>query len=358
MTVHGAKGLEAPILFLPETTAKGLGGRGSPLLVTEEGGFLWAGSKALDCNASTRAREAREERESDEALRLLYVALTRARDRLVVCGRLGATAKIENVEGWYGAVRKAFAHPDLSDAVRTLPDGRQRFGHDPEPKGATQKKTAEAAPAPDWLSRAAEPERGRVWASPSALAGRPAVSAVGPLNRQAGLGRFRRGELIHKLFELLPDLPPADWATSADAFLRRQPDLKETQRAEIASAVLRVLEDDRFAELFGPGSRAEAAVAGWGPGLPEGLRIAGRLDRLVVTPERVLVCDYKTNRPAPATVEQTDPAYVAQIAAYVAVLRGLWPGRPVRAALLWTDGPRLDLIPEAMIDAALARLGT
>jgi ATP-dependent helicase/nuclease subunit A len=356
MSVHGAKGLEAPILFLPETTAKGLGGRGSPLLVTEEGGFLWAGSSKLDCDASQRAREAREERESDEALRLLYVALTRARDRLIVCGRLDARSKIENVEGWYGAVRNAFAHPDLADAVRPLEDGRQRYGDDPVVLGAADRRVVEVSPPPAWLARAAPAEHGRGWASPSALVARPAVSAVGPLNRKAGLGRFRRGELIHKLFELLPDLAPNGWAASAAAFLRRQPDLDEGQREEIASAVLRVLQDDRFAELFGPGSRAEAAVVGWGPGLPEGLRIAGRLDRLVVTSERVLVCDYKTNRPAPRAVEETDPAHVAQLAAYVAVLRGLWPGRPVRAAMLWTDGPRLDLIPEPMIDAALAAL--
>lgn len=356
MTVHGAKGLEAPILFLPETTTKGLGGRGSPLLETAGRGFLWAGSRALDCDASARAREARDAREADEALRLLYVALTRARDRLIVCGRLDARSKIENVAGWYGAVRDAFAHEDIADGVQTLDDGRLRFGAAPERLGPAPASENQVHAPPDWLGARAMSEAPRGWASPSALAGRPRAASASPLAREAGLGRFRRGELIHKLFELLPDLPEHGRARAAATYLDRQPDLDTGQRAEIASAVMAVLNDSAFAALFGPGSRAEASIAGWGPGLPEGMKIAGRLDRLVVGEGGVMVCDFKTNRPAPAAVEASDPAYVAQLAAYVAVLRGLWPDRPVRAALLWTDGPRLDLIPEAMIEAALAAI--
>jgi ATP-dependent helicase/nuclease subunit A len=134
-------------------------------------------------------------------------------------------------------------------------------------------------------------------------------------------------------------------------------DLSDDQRLEMATAAFGVLEDDRFAAVFGPGSRAEVALAGTSPLLPKSLAISGRVDRLVVTPERVLVVDYKTNRPAPASIEDADQAYLAQMAVYVAVLREVFPDRPVEAALVWTDGPKLMPVPEKVIAEALRRVG-
>ena len=119
------------------------------------------------------------------------------------------------------------------------------------------------------------------------------------------------------------------------------------------TAAFAVLGDDRFAPVFGPGSRAEVALAGTAPGLPPGVSVSGRMDRLVITPERVLVVDYKTNRPAPDAVAGADPAYILQLAVYVSVLRQLYPDRPVEAALVWTDGPRLMAVPRELMDAAL-----
>ncbi|HEX6866568.1 MAG TPA: PD-(D/E)XK nuclease family protein, partial [Caulobacteraceae bacterium] len=117
-----------------------------------------------------------------------------------------------------------------------------------------------------------------------------------------------------------------------------------------------VLEDPQFAEVFAPGSRAEAAIAGTAKDLPEGLAVSGRVDRLVVTPEKVLVVDYKTNRPAPASIEAADAAYRVQMAVYAAVLREVFPGREVAAALVWTDRPKLMAVPEKVMVEALARL--
>lgn len=116
-----------------------------------------------------------------------------------------------------------------------------------------------------------------------------------------------------------------------------------------------MLEDPRFAAVFGPGSRAEAALAGRVPGLPAA--IDGRIDRLVITPDRVLIVDFKTRRPAPDRVEDVEPAYILQLALYRAVLAGLYPGRTVEAALVWTDGPRLMPVPAPLMDAAIADLG-
>jgi len=177
-----------------------------------------------------------------------------------------------------------------------------------------------------------------------------------PLARQGGLDRFRRGDLIHRLLQLLPDVSIADRRETARRMLSHEPDLTDAQRGEMAAAALGVLEHPDFAEVFGPGSRAEVALAGSAASLPAGLAISGRVDRLLVTPERVLVVDYKTNRPAPASVEGADPTYVAQLAIYAAVLGEVFPGRRIEAALVWTDGPKLMPVPEKMMLEALAGL--
>ncbi|WP_336605069.1 double-strand break repair helicase AddA [Phenylobacterium aquaticum] len=135
MTAHGAKGLEAPIVFLPETTLSRTA-RGSPLLETEAGGFLWSSSTKADGPAAAAARERRARKDEEEAFRLLYVALTRARDRLVLCGRIASNAKEETLKGWWRALNDAMAHPDIAPQVRPVRSGEmefQRFGRPQNP---------------------------------------------------------------------------------------------------------------------------------------------------------------------------------------------------------------------------------
>jgi ATP-dependent helicase/nuclease subunit A len=357
MTAHGAKGLEAPVVFLPETVGAGAG-RGSPLLELEGGGFLWCGSKSGDCAASRAARERREKKAEDEALRLLYVALTRARDRLVVAGRVNARDKEESVKGWWKPLCAAFERlPGVRAAASASGLEIRRYGADPALVPPAVPLRAAGAAVPAWALRPAPPEPAVArYAAPSTLAEAGKGPAPSPLARANGLGRFRRGLVIHRLLEVLPDLPPADWDAAAARLLAKEPDLSQDQRAEIAGAALAVLRDPRFAEVFGPGSRAEAAVAGAARDLPDGLSISGRVDRMLVTPDRILVADFKSNRPAPSRVEDADPAYLVQMAVYVAVLREAFPGRAVEAALVWTDGPGLMPIPEHVITARLAEL--
>ncbi|AYV45462.1 double-strand break repair helicase AddA [Caulobacter flavus] len=361
MTAHGAKGLEAPIVFLPETTMKG-GARGSPLLATADKGFVWCASGKQDCEASAAARKLREDKAQQEAYRLLYVGLTRARDRLVLCGRIDARTKDENVGGWYAAARSAFAHPAIEADVRTIDEetGILRYGPDPLPAPpAAALAPASTAALPAWARQAAAPvSAGARWAAPSALeAEEEAVgSAPSPLARIEGLGRYRRGEIIHRLLQLLPDIAPAGRRAAAARLLAAERDLTDAQRTEMTAAAFGVLEDDRFAAVFGPGSRAEASLAGAAAQLPPGMAISGRVDRLVVDPDRVLVVDYKTNRPSPDRIEDADPAYLSQMAVYAAVLSEIFPGRRIEAAIVWTDGPKLMAVPENVRAAALSRL--
>jgi ATP-dependent helicase/nuclease subunit A len=359
MTAHGSKGLEAPIVFLPETTVK-RGAGGSPFLVTEDGALLWCASGKGDCDASARARRLREEKESQEALRLLYVALTRARDRLILCGRIDARTKDDKVGGWYAAARAAFAHPDIAPEVRTVGEGDAailRYGPDPAPAPRVAEDVRASAASPSWMTRAAPPEPAAArYAAPSRIEDNARVPAPSPLARVSGLGRYRRGEIVHKLLQLLPDIAPDQRANAAQRLLAGERDLTDEQREEMTRAAFGVLDDARFAAVFGPGSRAEVALAGTSAHLPRGLAVSGRVDRLVVDAERVLVVDYKTNRPSPDQIEDADPAYLAQMAVYAAVLREVFPGRAIEAALVWTDGPKLMPVPEKVMAQALARL--
>jgi ATP-dependent helicase/nuclease subunit A len=357
MTAHGAKGLEAPIVILPDTTmrAKTMGG---PLLDAECGGFLWAPRKADDCPASAQARAARDQAGGYESLRLLYVALTRARDRLILCGV--RTRDSDHLGSWHEVARRALARPEIADHTRMVDDGDSqitRYGFAPHPVEVEIATSPAPAALPAWALRFPEPEPAALrYAAPSALAETERGPAPSPLAERQGMGRYRRGLIIHRLLQLLPDLPPAGRRAAATSLLAREIDLTDAQRSEMADAALAVLEDARFADVFGPGSRAEAAVAGTARGLPAGLAVSGRVDRLLVQPGRVLVVDFKTNRPAPDRIEDADPAYLAQMAVYAAVLAEIFPGRRIEAALVWTDGPKLMPVSENIVAETLARL--
>lgn len=364
MTVHGAKGLEAPVVFLPDTTARA-GARGTALfevaVEVEEGltpppaGWLMGSKKDEDCPALAAARAAREQASADESLRLLYVGLTRARDRLVIMGRGMAKPKEGFAEGsWWDLICQTF---DGLAGVHDLDDKRRRYG--PAPMSVL--RAVPAVPSrqalPDWTHTAPSPDAGLRARAPSRLAevgedaGPPSPSPL-DRGRDGRLSRLRRGTLIHRLLERLPDLPATDRRAAADRLLAREPGLTPGQIAEMRGAAFGVLEDDRFAAVFGPGSRAEVALTG----TVQGIAWSGRMDRLVVLPDRVLVIDYKTQRPAPDHIDRTDPAHLLQMAAYVALLRRLYPERTVEAALVWTDGPRLMPVPDALIDEALHAL--
>jgi ATP-dependent helicase/nuclease subunit A len=167
-----------------------------------------------------------------------------------------------------------------------------------------------------------------------------------------------RGVLIHRLMQSLPDIAPERRREAAHRYLGRAgADFAPAEREALAAKILHVLADARFAALFGPGSRAEVPIVGRlaRPGRPA-LAVSGQIDRLAVSAAEVLIADYKSNRPAPRTAAQVPPAYVRQLALYRAVLRKLYPDRPVRAVLVWTDIPDLMELSDDALDQALARL--
>ena len=188
---------------------------------------------------------------------------------------------------------------------------------------------------PDWLTQPAPRARTARAITPSAASG-----AAQPIGDRKALAR---GRIVHRLLQALPAIAPERRAEAIRRYLARdEKDFSDAERAVIAAEVLTVLDDPRFAPLFAPDSRAEVPIVGR---LPGGVEVSGQVDRLAVTAEAVLIADYKTNRPAPQRVENVPQAYVRQLALYRAVLGVLYPGRAVRAALVWTEGPALMEVP-------------
>lgn len=364
MTVHGSKGLQAPVVILPDTLS--VPDR-SPRILWPDGSDsrdvpLYAPRAAMETVSCKAAKAEANRRRDQEYRRLLYVALTRAEDRLVVCGF--ETAKAAPDHAWYHLARRALsevaAERDFDFREVSPRDGWSGPGlviqdrqvspprRDPEDAEATLPVPA----IPAWARGPAPPEPSPTRPlTPSRPEGAE-PAARSPLGPDDG-HRFKRGGLIHKLLQVLPDLPEDRRPDAALAWLARPGHaLTEEQQGEIAAETLRILMDPRFAPLFGPGSRAEVPVVGLIG--PEGAKkaLSGQIDRLLVTDDTVWIIDYKTNRPPPTREEDVSPVYVAQMAAYRAVLRLIYPGRTVRCLLLWTDGPyTLELSP-TRLDAA------
>jgi ATP-dependent helicase/nuclease subunit A len=361
MTVHAAKGLEAPLVVLPDT-AKGPGRhRDSGLMFGPDGALYWSPQKKNDPGICQAIRERTAQMDADESKRLLYVAMTRAQDRLIICGaKQGRGEGAMHLQGWYAHCENAFARLDDLGRVEDFETvgglAAKRYGAAP--------KTAKAMPdtaqiaeirLPDWAGcpLPAEPAPPRRTAPSRWLQDEDDRGAVLSPLATGGAKRYQRGLLIHTLLQALPAIDPAARQSAADNFLQSQMDLDEEQRRDIVTAVFGVLQASEFAALFGPDSRAELSISGQMEAQGEALVIAGQMDRLVVTDTDVMVVDYKTNRPAPRHVEEVPGEYLRQMAAYRALLRTLWPKRKIRCALLWTDGPHLMYLADSLLDGAL-----
>lgn len=351
MTVHGAKGLEASFVTLADTCGSATSGRGPCLLMVPRphAGHdaapipVWAGPKADDPRALASARAERLARAEAEHRRLLYVAMTRAKDRLVVCGHDTGRARPEGA--WYDLVREGLSAAEGVERVETEPGVLHlllRSGDAAPLPPETAAPTAAGPPPPAWLTRPApfEAAPGKPL-SPSALVseddGGPGFAA----SPGADVARAR-GVLLHRLLKVLPEVAP-DRRTDAAAHIAASgvPLLGLDPCRTLAAAALDIVADAAFADVFSSIGRGEVPIVGR---LRDGRPVSGRIDRLAVTESEVLVVDYKTDARPPAPGADLPAAYVAQLEAYAELLADIWPDRPVRAAILWTAAPRLDVV--------------
>jgi ATP-dependent helicase/nuclease subunit A len=355
MTVHGAKGLEAPIVILADTMTPPAGPRQPRLLTLPGETVIWAGRKADDAPPVAAARQAALDEARDEYRRLLYVAMTRAEDRLIVCGADGERKRPDGC--WYDLIRQALDGDLIEETEGEEKVLRYRkVALPPAPGAEDDKVKPEQTEFPAWLRQAAPP-----FAPPAApLSPSTAFDddigqiAPGPSrNRRKAL---ERGRIVHRLMQSLPDVPPAKRQTAAERYLAKSAkDFSAAEQVEIARQVLAILDNENFAGVFTSGGRVEVPIIGRIP-RPGGepVLVVGQVDRLVVTADTVLAVDYKTDSLVPAGVEAVPATHITQLALYRAVLMHLYPEKSVRAALIFSNAPVLIEIPESVMDAALA----
>ena len=345
MTVHGAKGLEADIVILPDTTSLPGGLTRNDGLLYGEDGVLFSLPKSDAPQVVRDAKAAADIELMKEHRRLFYVALTRARDRLCICGFEGKTGV--KPDSWYELARSAARTLDLNlsrgdDEIRTI-------GAVDDTPGRKADTTQTRKDLPRWIAAPApvEPALPRL-IRPSEAVGvsPPTFSPLG-----AGATRFRRGNAVHALLARLPDTPPDKRRTVALKFIQAS-GLKNAQA--LADEVLAVLDDAQFAAAFAPGSQAEAGLLAELPELGKGARVNGRIDRLAVNDSQVLILDFKTNRPPPASEAEVPKMYLEQMALYRAAAAKIFPGRRIVCGLVFTDGPRLLQLSDVLLDAQMA----
>jgi len=345
MTVHGAKGLEAPVVILPDSTGDVEDAPDNGLIFDDDNGPFVSFRKSDDDAEAAAARAAHEARMEGEHWRLLYVAMTRARDRLIVCGpQFGNSKTGEAPESWRLAVHAALSRLDAKPVETPVGEGL-RYG---QPQIADARAQAERVgiALPAWAHKPM-PGAARIEiAAPSRLH-RIDPALFSP--RGDGQKRFRRGRLIHGLLERLPELAPEKREASARAWLTRQ-GVEEQDAEQFTREALSVINDARFAAVFSQTSRAEAPIVG----VVKGKAIRGVVDRLAVERDRVIVLDFKTDRPAPTDAAAAPDSYVMQLALYREVLRKIFPNKTVSCALLWTEKPFLMELPDSRLDDVFA----
>ncbi len=369
MTVHGAKGLEASVVFLVDTTTSPTDTQRQNLIRLPQGNagphpsnvVVWAGNKVGDVENVAAARALMKEETEDEYRRLLYVAMTRAADRLIVGGVLPGNRKSVRELSWYDMIAKGLEKSDLVKAEVTATHGtvtRYTRAGDVEPAVpvASKQQSPKLDPAPEWLRRSAPPEApADTLLRPSDPANNDDRAVVTAESLAARARALQRGTLVHRLLQSLPDIAAARRSETAKNFLARNAkDWTDGERDALVKQVTSIIENENFAPLFAPGSRAEVSIVGRVPrrGRPPAL-VSGQIDRLVVTRDEILIVDYKTNHAPPASAADVPTPYVRQLALYRDVLARLYPGKPVRCVLLWTETASIVEIQASALDAEL-----
>ncbi|MFT6535547.1 MAG: ATP-dependent helicase/nuclease subunit A [Loktanella salsilacus] len=343
MTVHGSKGLEAPIVILPDTAERKNDVKSQVLPGDVP---LWKSAKAHMPAAMAGRVDDMAEAQARERLRLLYVAMTRAESWLIV-GAAGETAK--SGTAWHDIVMDGIGHAGAVDALAgdlTV----QRVEHGdwfagpllPRDNRTVARRVAEVLePLPD----AARP----MTLSPSDLGGDKTLA--GEFN-DGDADALLRGSLLHLLLEHLPALPVDDRRTIANRLIAAYPEADTVETDDVIDAALVLIDAPHLSALYAPDTLAEVDITAELPGLG---RMHGSIDRLIVTPDRVTAIDFKTNRNTPAGPDQVPEGLLRQMGAYAAALVQIYPDRAIETAILWTRDAVLMDLPPALTTAALAR---
>jgi ATP-dependent helicase/nuclease subunit A len=332
MTVHGAKGLEAPIVFLPDTCSlPDDRNEVQPLMIPAPEGKLvpfWRFGGGVEAPGVTALRNLLRDQRMDEYRRQLYVALTRARDELYICGY--TTDEAPKPLSWYGLIEASIKGARDEHGLWRIV-GEQTAPLEASSESSSQGAGAEAAPS--WIKE--KPPReltGGDWLNPSRLLRNKVLGSAAALEQ---------GRALHRLFQLLPDMPSDTRRAAALQLLERRK-ITGSKARTLADRVIGIIEHRDFAAYFGDSGLAETPLVA---DLGEMGVLAGQADRIVVTDTEVMILDYKSDRSPPKDLRDVPPAYLAQLAAYRSALTRMFPQKTVRTALLWTETAQLMIIP-------------
>jgi ATP-dependent helicase/nuclease subunit A len=356
MTIHGAKGLEAPVVILLD--GGHVGGKARTLFKVEQDGIflpLWSASKDRGCAACLEVRRVIEERETEEHHRLLYVALTRARDHLIIAPYRGQKKLKEGA--WSQMIERSLSAGRYPLQTRQLSYGEVRIWEHASHSAEASEKVLKPTPVhkePAWLRSPAipEPEPLPPLRPSSALnaADRPFKPAFVTAQGE-NLPSRRRGILIHKLLERLPSLTPDRRKSCAESYLKAQAGhLSKSEREEIIHAVCTTLNLPELSPLFGPDSRAEVDIAGEVLQGGQSVPVLGRIDRFAKVGDTIWLADFKSGT-------RQSGARLTQLALYRALLQQITPDTLIRTFLIWTSGPNVEEIEACQLDEAMFASG-
>lgn len=353
MTVHGAKGLQAPIVFLPDT-CQTVGLRDNLFWHKEDYSehLLYVRNEETRVGPAQLAYETRKVDIESENKRLLYVAMTRAEDQLFITGWEDKKGRKDG--NWYDLIRSAVHEMDGTEEIELNGEvilRNQKGTKTPETIKATVSSEAKKLELPQWAKNKpmAEPTPSKPL-SPSRLDEDEEV-VRSPLKIVAHMKKdkrkYHRGRLIHKLLEILPETAVDNREISIERYLMQDAhELTDAQVEEIKSEVLEIFNNPMLDGLFGANSRSEVPIVGQ----IGDFTLSGQVDRLAIRGEDVLIIDYKTNRPPARSPEMIPKVYQRQMAAYKAVLKEIYPDKRIKCFLLWTDIAELMEIPEGLLN--------
>ena len=331
MTVHGSKGLQAPVVFLPDTVSVKASKCEQKVLSDEKYTYYPLNKSSYESNC-LKVKEYNDGKADDEYRRLLYVGLTRAEDQMIICGYSNKD-KIKP-DSWFSRCEKMLVEGGFPEEkiYKITEDGGVAKDSKSQQFLSTDMPEAEKwlyvnAPGEDSMSKPYTPS--------NLTKDEDEPDSVSPLQDTGNF--YRRGTIIHKLLQFLPQ-NQGNKAVAIDIFLQKNAyDFSPEQRAKIKSEVLTLLNNPEFADLFGEKAQAEVPIVGE----VDGKMISAQLDKLLVLPDKIMIVDFKTNQPPAKDVASTSPNYIRQLDLYAKLLQRIYPNLPIETYILWTNEARL-----------------
>ncbi len=353
MTVHASKGLQAPIVMLPDIVSvqKSSGQSDDGLLWLDDGFPLWSTGSSIQNDLLKDHKDHLNIKAHDEYNRLLYVALTRAEDRLILCGHLNKKQSQPPEKSWYSSIYNGIQNLETS-SVEWADDSDFVASEDhaiiyETPQEATPKiKDVSASidiftTLPAWALSVLKPEQSPPKILKPSQDDNETTPVRSPLAHTDDTYRFQRGLLTHSLLQYLPDIPPDERESAGRHYLKKQgAQISDDIKQSILDETLTILSNPEFTQFFGEGSLAEVPVTGvvhHDDGQID--IISGQIDRMVVHDDTIWIIDFKSNRPPPRDPNKIPAQYRRQLSAYKTLIADIYPHHKIHCALLWTDGP-------------------